>query len=99
MGLESLLASLTPIANHRPWHRYVVDAATWDALGAALGRGEGDLISLWGEGRAVHMSLRSLPEAPFVVSLAVDDLSFPSIGKYHAPAIRLERTICDLYGF
>src|SRR5205085_788559 len=25
--------------------------------------------------------------------------AFPSLGRHHAPAIRLERTICDLYGF
>ncbi len=32
------------------------------------------------------------------MSLAVPAGTFPSIGKYHAPAIRLERAIGDLYG-
>jgi hypothetical protein len=34
-----------------------------------------------------------------VVSLAVRAGAFPSIGKYHPPAIRLERAIMDLYGY
>ena len=93
------LSSLTPVANHRPWNRYEVDGAAWEAIGASLGKGEGDLLGLWGEPGAVHMALRSAPEPPAVVSLAVRAGAFPSIGKYHPPAIRLERAIMDLYGY
>jgi Ni,Fe-hydrogenase III large subunit len=93
------LASLTPVANHRPWNRYEVDSAAWEAIGASLGKGEGDLLGLWGEPGAVHMALRSRPEPPAVVSLAIRAGAFPSIGKFHPPAIRLERAITDLYGY
>jgi Ni,Fe-hydrogenase III large subunit len=35
---------------------------------------------------------------PFVVSLRCGDGRFPSVARWHAPADRLERAICDLYG-
>jgi len=93
------LASLIPVANHRPWPRYEVDRATWEAVGASLGKGDGDLLGLWGDRGAVHMALRSAPELPAIVSLAVENGRFPSIGQYHPPAIRLERAVTDLYGY
>ena len=88
------------IAGHKPWPRYQIGAAVWNDVGRALGAGEADLLALWGETDAVHMALRipSLP-APCVVSLAVTAGGFPSIGRHHAPAIRPERAVCDLYGF
>jgi Ni,Fe-hydrogenase III large subunit len=93
------LASLTPVADHRPWPRYEVDRATWEAVGASLGKGEGDLLGLWGDRGVVHLALRSPPELPAIVSLAVESGWFPSIGQYHPPAIRLERAVTDLYGY
>jgi Respiratory-chain NADH dehydrogenase, 30 Kd subunit len=92
-------SALTPIAHHRPWPRYQVDGAAWEAIGAVLGSGRGDLIALWGEPGAVHLALRSPPQSPAIASLAVRDNAFPSIGRYHPPAIRLERAIADLYGY
>ena len=99
MTISSLLAPLTPLAMLRPWPRYEVDAATWDAIGAALGQGEGELMALWAEPTQVHLALRA-PELtnPGIVSLAATNKSFPSIGRYHAPALRPERAIRDLYG-
>src|SRR5262245_32943629 len=91
-------STLAPVVNHRPWPRYEVDEATWEAVGASLGSGEGDLLSLWGEPGRVHLALRSGRQQPAIISLAVRADTFPSIGKYHAPAIRLERAISDLYG-
>jgi Ni,Fe-hydrogenase III large subunit len=98
--LASLLATLTPVAAHRPWPRFQVDAETWTSIGVALGEGGGDLVGLWGDVEAVHLALR-VPEIEgvSVVSVAVADNSFPSIGRHHAPASQLERTIHDLYGF
>ena len=93
------LPSLAPVANHRPWPRYQVDDQSWDGIGVALARGGGDLLGLWGDAGTVHMALRAPPEAPCVVSLAVTDNAFPSIGRHHAPAIRLERAVTDLYGY
>ncbi len=98
MALAPLFASLSPVPRHAPWPRYRVDTATWTAVGEALGRGEGDLLALWGARQTVHMAVRAADETPLVVSLPVTDGAFPSIGRHHAPAIRLERAICDLYG-
>ena len=95
--IAAYLSNLTPVADHRPWPRYEVDADTWSAIGAALGEGGGDLLALWGERTRVHLALRS-GGTPSVVSLAVRDGGFPSIGRHHAPAIRLERAIADLFG-
>ena len=57
------------------------------------------LLGLWGDADAVHMAL--LNEEPFdigVVTIESKDGTFPSVGAVHPPAIRLERTIRDLYG-
>jgi Ni,Fe-hydrogenase III large subunit len=97
--IASLLASLAPLADLRPWPRYAVDAQTWDAIGEALGQGAGDLMSLWAEPGHVHLALRAAELAtPAVVSIAVAGNAFPSIGRHHAPALRPERAIRDLYG-
>jgi Ni,Fe-hydrogenase III large subunit len=97
--IAPLLAPLTPLAVLRPWPRYEVDERAWEAIGAALGRGEGELMALWAEPTRVHLALRA-PELtnPAVVSLAATNKSFPSIGRHHAPALRPERAIRDLYG-
>jgi hypothetical protein len=93
------LDALMRVADHRPWPRYHVDDATWEVIGAALGNGEGDLLGLWGEPGTIHLALRAPTELPAVVSVAVRANTFPSIGRYHAPAIRLERAVSDLYGY
>ena len=53
----------------------------------------GELIGLWGEPTAVHLALRaeSLP-GPCVVSVPITYGGFPSIGRHHAPALRLEQS-------
>jgi len=97
--VTTLLAGHTPVVGHKPWPRYEVDAATWDAIGAALAR-EGVLLGLWGEADAVHLALMTPTlDAPAVVSLRLSERRFPSIGRHLPPAIRLERAACDLYGF
>ena len=44
------------------------------------------------------MALRTPPADPCVISLAIAEGKFPSVGRFHAPAIRFERAISDLYG-
>jgi Ni,Fe-hydrogenase III large subunit len=47
----------------------------------------------------VHMAVHDETEHAFAVfSLACPDGRYPSIGRHHAPAIRLERTVRDLFG-
>lgn len=98
--LAALLTNRAPIGGHRPWPRYEIDHDTWLAVAQALGEGGGSLLSLWGEKDNVHMALRVAGQAqPCVVSVRVKIADFPSVGRFHAPAIRLERAVRDLYGF
>jgi Ni,Fe-hydrogenase III component G len=97
-SFAAIIAPLTEVPHHRPWRRFAVDAETWSAIGKALGDGEGELVSLWGDADAVHMAVRAPPAEPCVVSLPVTAGTFPSFGVHHPPAIRLERAVCDLYG-
>src|SRR5262245_310245 len=97
--IASYLASRDPVADHRPWPRYEVEAETWTAIGEALAAGGGDLLALWADRAQVHLALRAEGLAsPIVLSVGVKYGAFPAIGQHHAPAIRLERAIRDLYG-
>ena len=97
--LAKLLAERTPVPGHRPWPRYEIDEAAWATIAQELGKGGGDLLGLWGEKDNVHLAMRVAgAAAPCVVSLRMKNSDFPSVGRYHAPAIRLERAIRDLYG-
>ena len=97
--LALLLSGRKAIADHRPWPRYEVDTAIWRAIGEALAAGEGTLLGLWGEVGTVYLAFHAHAQAtPCVVSLPLRYNAFPSIGRHHPPAIRLERAVCDLYG-
>ena len=97
--IARLLAEAPTVAALRPWPRYEVDHAIFGEIGCVIGEGERELLGLWAEPGMVHMALRRIGEEPCVVSTAVTEDRFPSIGRWHAPAIRLERTIRDLYGY
>jgi Ni,Fe-hydrogenase III large subunit len=97
--IARLLEQAQAIAPLKPWPRYEVDHALFDEIGRVIGEGERELLGLWAEPGMVHMALRRIGEDPCVVSAVVIDDRFPSIGRWHAPAIRLERTIHDLYGY
>jgi Ni,Fe-hydrogenase III large subunit len=97
----SFLSALTNrgrrIESHRPWPRVVVDVTTWRQAIVGLAAGEATLLGLWSDGESVHMGL--IAEAKIlVVSLLVTKRRYPSVGLSHAPALRLERMIRDLYG-
>lgn len=87
------------VVEHRPWPRIVVDAGVWSLAAAELGRGDLTLLALWGEPDIVHMTLADAADASriIVVSLACPDGRYPSVGRLHPPAIRLERAIIDLF--
>jgi Ni,Fe-hydrogenase III large subunit len=87
------------IAAHRPWPRAVVDAPVWTDIARQLADGHWTLLDLWGEAGAVHASvLEGLSLQIGVFTLACPDGHFPSMGAAHPPAIRLERTLNDLFG-
>jgi Ni,Fe-hydrogenase III large subunit len=106
-SIAGLLSGRVPAESHAPWPRFDVDARIWAAIAKVLGDGEADLLGLWGDAGHVHMALRGPSGPPCVISLALPPpqagegrgASFPSVGRFHAPAIRLERAICDLYGY
>jgi len=95
--LSALIERGSLIAAHRPWPRAVVSEETWREAIAGLAVGEATLLGLWSDGEAVHMGLIEDTEIA-VVSLATPAGRFPSVGLSHAPALRLERSIRDLYG-
>jgi Ni,Fe-hydrogenase III large subunit len=64
-----------------------------------LAAGSRTLLGLWGDPPDVHMALL-LDDATndiAVISYACQNGTYPSVGAKHPPAIRLERTIRDLY--
>ena len=61
--------------------------------------GHWSLLGLWGEPAAVHMAILDERTADIaVISLDCPDRSYPSVGARHPPALRLERTVNDLFG-
>jgi Ni,Fe-hydrogenase III large subunit len=97
--ISALLADALAVVPLRPWPRYELATAAFDAVARAVGDGEREMLALWAESGMVHMTIRPIGEAPCVVSTAVIEGHFPSVGRWHAPAIRLERAIRDLYGY
>jgi Ni,Fe-hydrogenase III large subunit len=97
--LGEILVNGSRVEAQRPWPRAIVEPKLWNLARDQLASGRLILLGLWGEARTVHMAL--LNEEPFevgVVSIEAVDGDFPSVGAAHAPAIRLERMIRDLYG-
>ena len=87
------------VQQHRPWPRVAVDASVWTFAASELAHGRWSLLGLWGEPATVHMAIMDGQTAEIaVVSLDCPDRSFPSVGTHHPPALRLERTINDLFG-
>ncbi|HRD67673.1 MAG TPA: nickel-dependent hydrogenase large subunit [Candidatus Competibacter sp.] len=97
--LQATLSAGQSIAEHRPWPRAVVDAETWNALAEGLAGGVWTLLGLWGEAGMVHLAVCEEPAGNLsVASLPCPDGWFPSVGRLHPPAQRLERAIADLVG-
>ena len=96
-ALADLTAAAAPVPASAPWPRFRVGVDIWRQAAASLAAGEVTLLSLWGERETVHLALRDGGQVA-VLSLDCPNGSFPSVGATHAPAIRLERAIRDLYG-
>ncbi|WP_413874404.1 hydrogenase expression protein HypE [Albidovulum sp.] len=83
-----------------PFARTTVSDVEWSAIARALGRGDVTLLSLWGEDGAVSMALHDpAARGVAVARVATAQGRFPSAGRHHAPAQRLERAVADLFGF
>jgi Ni,Fe-hydrogenase III large subunit len=98
-ALADLLQRGTPVTAHRPWPRTAVDASLWRVLAEGFAERSWTLLGLWGDGNTVHMALlEESSRGIAVASLACPDGTFPSVGRRHRPAIRLERSLRDLTG-
>jgi len=97
MTLDSLIARGQIVQGHQPWPRIIVDVGTWSLATDELTQGTLSLFGLWAAEKTVHMALLEANTIA-VLSLNCAGGSFPSVGQFHASAIRLERTIRDLFG-
>lgn len=79
------------------WRRATGDGHMWAEAITGLVNGHWSLAGLWGGKAMVHMALRT-QETIAVLGLPCPEGRFPSVGRHHPPAIRLERSLCDLYG-
>jgi len=98
-SLIDLMLEGRRIQQHHPWPRAVVDASVWKFAASELAQGRWSLLGLWGEPATVHMAVMDGDTAEIaIVSLDCPDRNYPSVGKHHPPALRLERTVNDLFG-
>jgi Ni,Fe-hydrogenase III large subunit len=75
----------------------IVERVQWEDARARLRSGDAALVALWGEPGYAHMALLEGTELRRL-SIACDRGRYPSVGRLHAPAIRLERAMRDLHG-
>jgi Ni,Fe-hydrogenase III large subunit len=81
------------------WKPLVVNRDAWEQAASALRAGEYSLLSLWGEPDYAHMALLANDASDArLLKLTCEAGRFPSVGRLHAPAIRLERAMRDLAG-
>jgi Ni,Fe-hydrogenase III large subunit len=84
---------------HQPWPRAIVNRAGWEEATHRLHSGDWSLLGLWGEPAFAHMAVMERASAECaVLSFAAEGNRFPSVGRSHPPAIRLERAVRDLVG-
>jgi len=97
--LTDLIPQGARVQEHRPWPRAVVDSTLWTVAATRVADGHATLLGLWAEPGVVHAALLDEETGAIaVLSLACPDGRFPSVGRWHAPALRLERSLHDLFG-
>jgi Ni,Fe-hydrogenase III large subunit len=95
--LLDLVNRCPPEPSHRPFSRVRVDVAAWQLATECLVTGNWSLLGLWADASTVHAAILD-SDAIAVLSLECPDRTFPSLGRHHPPAARLERTIRELWG-
>jgi Ni,Fe-hydrogenase III large subunit len=99
LSLSAVLERGEPVSDHHPWPRAVVTTEIWNALVQGLADGVFTLSGLWGEQETVHLAIYDAAATEFgVASLPCPEGRFPSVGRWHPPAQRLERALADLVG-
>ena len=69
----------------------------WEQAIQQLQSGKQSLLGLWGEPGRAHMALLGSGKLS-LTNVACEGNRYPSVGRLHPPAIRLERAIRDLVG-
>lgn len=88
-----------PIESRNNPRHIVIDEAGWLRQAADLAIGHADMLGLWSDGAAVYLAVGQAEAHRLeILSLPCPDRRFPSVGRLHPPALRLERAIFDLYG-
>ena len=78
--------------------RTVVNEQGWGEAIDRLAGGSVTLLGLWGDAPNVHMALLDESAGNIaVLTYACAGGKYPSVGAKHAPALRLERAIRDLF--
>ncbi len=81
------------------WQRSIKSREDWERAAARLQAGELALLALWGEPGQAHMAVMHNETAAIaLLSVACEANRYPSLGRVHPPAIRLERALRDLVG-
>ena len=87
------------VDGHRPWPRIVTNEQGWMLAAERLASGNWIMLGLWGDEGAAHMALLGeIASDIAVVTIECQSGRYPSVGALHPPAIRLERTLRDLFG-
>jgi Ni,Fe-hydrogenase III large subunit/Ni,Fe-hydrogenase III component G len=95
--LQETMQRGRPAGTARVHPRAIIDEVAWIEAGEQLASGRGTMLGLWSDTDAVHLVV--LDDGRLgVLTLACPTGRFPSIGRLHPPALRLERTIRDLHG-
>jgi len=97
--IADLIASTPDAFRAGPMPCHSVSAAQWALAADAAARGAMTLLSLWAGRGAAHMALlHGATKRIGVLRLDAPEGSFPSVGRLHAPAQRLERAMADIFG-
>ncbi len=77
-----------------------VSKQQWAQAARDLADGGIALLSLWASEGAVHMALMDKAGKQIaILRLSLQGKTFPAVSRWHLPALRLERTISDLFGY
>jgi Ni,Fe-hydrogenase III large subunit len=95
--LQDTLQNGRPASAAAAQSRVIVDEAQWTEACRRIAAGQGTMLSLWGDADTVHLAVLE-DETVGILTLACSAGRFPSVGRLHPPALRLERTIRDLVG-
>jgi Ni,Fe-hydrogenase III large subunit len=96
IGVDEILPDIA--ADRDGFVRLQLEETEWSALARGCEEGKQDLLSIWVDGPRARMALIGRDRSKkCIASITLVNGAYPSIGQYHAPAIRLERAMHDLY--